>query len=377
MEVYSLLPAHTKDTITQARQRKASDAEILSYIYQARLGNVTPNRSVNLHENPEDISETIDDAKTMQAEYGNQWEILNNSRKGFWNGNDSENIIHAVMSCMEMAKELKKRIIDDNDPLYDSDKYTPIFAMTGPAWSLFWEAEAVLKKRQYQKAERLFTLFTHPDNGNGFTKGGAYFFLGKIHRYYYHDVDRAFRYFMRVHTFPACLVYTSAAYLYAAEILRDKRQHDNALALLAMEIPNIDYSSRAVQRHMIAADICLDRFDYTNAIRHFQAALIYKPELTNTIPGRLKCNRKYSENVWKSVATNVWGMADIDKAIVTGLTNQHETPDDELFSDALLHEWPVMTALPVDIATNRVLNNNIFPQKRKKFSGITTRRGNR
>ncbi len=67
--------------------------------------------------------------------------------------------------------------------------------------------------------------------------------------------------------------------------------------------------------------------------------------------------------IWEAVATQRWSLADANAAIEHALTNRWDTPDDQLYLEALLHDWPAQEEIPLHIATNRVLNNNIFPYR--------------
>lgn len=65
----------------------------------------------------------------------------------------------------------------------------------------------------------------------------------------------------------------------------------------------------------------------------------------------------FSEALWNYCATNLFTAYDKHIAIKRALEdNRKDIPEFELFEEALLHPYQI----PANIATNRVLNNNVF-----------------
>jgi hypothetical protein len=110
-------------------------------------------------------------------------------------------------------------------------------------------------------------------------------------------------------------------------------------------------------------------------VRHWQVALQYDTNNFAIIADILRRTPNVYTGIWAAVATDVWRQADSDALIIAGLTNVSATPDDALFFDALMHDWPSKDEIPLAIATNRVLNNNIFPRTERALpSGFSLRR---
>jgi len=74
---------------------------------------------------------------------------------------------------------------------------------------------------------------------------------------------------------------------------------------------------------------------------------------------------KWCEKYWQDTLTNCWSEEDVINTIGKGFSNPHETPDDDLFFDAVTHKWPAVYEVSKIILTNRTLSNNIFPQERR------------
>ena len=362
----AVLPAlseQDRSELDRARERSAGDGEILSLTYAARLraairGTRPP---------PATTPTTLDEIQRLQAVYGDQWETLTQTPGAVWStAAGGSNMISEVLTGITLCEELKRRIDNPADPLDDLDRYTPVFTLRGAAWSLYWKAEQIYWKESKARAKKVFELFLSQENNSGFTRGGAHFFLGKLYWKYYNDSSRAFKHFMKVHTYSSCLVLTAAAYYHAACILKDNGQYDNALALLAVDVPTLDMSSLGPQRHITAAEIELGRRNFTQAARHVQKAYLIHANCTNVINNILSQYPHVRDTYWDIAATNPWSAIDVEQAIRAGLSNPHSTPDDDLFLEALAHAWPKPEDIPAAIATNRVLNNNVFPYRKRK-----------
>ncbi len=177
----------------------------------------------------------------------------------------------------------------------------------------------------------------------------------------------AFKYYIKVHKYPACLVFTANAYVFAADILNKMGQPDNALALLAVDVPTFAFRQKLLQRHIKSYSICKNKNDITNAVRHLQTAYLADTNIVNTIKVILQTFPKWCEKHFRDSLTNLWCERDVLYTINKGISNPHETPDDDLFFDAVTHKWPDVYEVSKIILTNRTLSNNIFPQERRAF----------
>jgi tetratricopeptide (TPR) repeat protein len=271
--------------------------------------------------------------------------------------------------ALRLLDELKHRAADPNDPLTGLSRYTLLFRLRGAPMNIFRCAEHLFRQRDYPRAQRLFRFLISPANPIGFTIGNSHHFLGHVYYFQRKELDQAFVHFLSVQRYPACLVYTAYAYIHAAAILKKMNMPVHALALLAVDVPCIDYVKAAFTRHMRSAFYRLELQDHTNAVRHLQTALALLPARSNDV---LDCCSLIpgAPAIWDAVATQRWCAADATAAIEAALTNRWDTPDDQLFLDALLHDWPAQEDIPLHIATNRVLNNNIFPRRVRAVRGL-------
>lgn len=78
--------------------------------------------------------------------------------------------------------------------------------------------------------------------------------------------------------------------------------------------------------------------------------------------------RRYGDNLWNYCLTNRFNLNDKHLAVQEALEDEKDFPCEEELYEALTHAWPEMSDLPESIATNRVLNNNIFPQRQTSHS---------
>jgi TolA-binding protein len=271
-------------------------------------------------------------------------------------------------ACDSIAAQqaLLARIADPADPLDDLARYQAALRLPDLPVRVYQQAYALVWQHDYARAQKLFSLLVAPTNPNGFTRGNAIYFLGHLQYFQWHDPLGAFTNLLRVQQFPACLVFTAHAYLHAAAIMADFNMPVHALALLAVDVPCIDFERLAYTRHVRSAWLRTKLHDYTNAVRHLRAALWAQPKQTNQIATQIRLIPNGSF-IWDAVATSFWCNADVMATIAWAVTNRCDTPDDRLFLDALLHEWPAREDIPRQIATNRVLNNNIFPRATRRL----------
>jgi len=278
--------------------------------------------------------------------------------------------VFSASATISLLDALFARIADTAAEAGSLASFTNALALPGVPMQLFQRALTVFwRARDYPRAEAVFRLLAHPCNPDGYTAGAAHYFLGHVSRVFHQDLDQAFVHFLTVPAFPACLVYTADAYLQAASILMHMNMPIHALALLAVDVPCVDFADVAALRHIHSACCRLKLHDATNAVRHLQTALALQPTRSNDV---LDCCSLIpgAPAIWDAVATQRWCAADATAAIEAALTNRWDTPDDQLFLDALLHDWPARDEIPLHIATNRVLNNNIFPRRVRAVRGL-------
>ena len=373
----SNLPPETVDRIHAAQQRKASPDQLLGIVSSATQkatniditrsnstaqisqSNVCPASSATVTGSVDSVTANISDRIAMLRQaYGDQWNILT--------GDGSTSLPRAtslpsLMTAFQQIEELARRIDDPEDRLSGLDRYTNVFTLNGAGMTLFHHVDDLLAEKN-DRDYQLLSLLIRPENNDSFSRGSSYHFLAGI-MLEYGDAAKAFSYEMMIHKFSACLVYIANAYIRAADILERKyAQLDNALALLAVDVPTPEYQEKYVLRHLKMADISYIKRDITNVVRHLQAVCVADTNYIDVVP---RWFREYSgtERLWASLATNPWTRSDADAAIEQGIRSDRSTPNDILFLDALSHDWPAMADVPIAILTNRVLSNNIFPQR--------------
>ena len=270
-------------------------------------------------------------------------------------------------------EEFEKRIADPSDRLEDCEKYKGILAISGVAGRLYWQAERVFWQGDYEKAYTLMNFFLLPENSDGFTKGAAHFFLGRM----LHEIRRldlgftdeersseALAHLLSVHKFPTCLTYTSYAYIMAAELFRERGDYYSALALSMADIPSIDFSMMEWKRHRNAAIYAQIIRDQTNYVKNVQQALRYggdkaEDDLRNS-GVRWQCD----ESLWCYCQDHPLNEQDFNYVLAQAMDKEGSVFREEMY-DAATHKWPKNFEIPLNIATNRVLNNNVFPYRQK------------
>lgn len=271
---------------------------------------------------------------------------------------------------------LLQRLADTNDSLAGIAACAPALRITNAADIVYRRARGLISTYQYRRAENLFTLLLAPENSNGFTKGNAHFWLAWLRASQHRDLDGALQHYLRVHAYPACLVYTDAAYYHAANLYALRRKQDTALALLAIRVPSIDYYKNEMRKATASYESARSAGDLTNQIRQL---LRY-----DYAAQRMAASQQHEAYGWASIvracpAPLVQSMRDYmpahdsfddytSAAIQRALTGPDAGTNDPVLADMLLHEWPsfdwVATHHPL-IITNRPLSNNIFEHKRR------------
>ena len=364
--VLPLLPEDMRATVAAA----TNAAEANALIYKARLASMMGGRSLpnSRASNPATGSATnvVAELQAAKDTFRLQWPAFygsNLARFVF-----STQSVEQVSRDMALLDELGRRIADKADPLDGLCRYECLFDLHGAAMVVYGKAMALYWHGGARRAEKLFRFLATPTNPNGFTVGSSRYFLGRISRDSLGDTNAAIASFLAVQEQPACLVYTAYAYIEAAEQFVKLRQPDAALGLLAVDVPCIESANLRAARHLMAADMAMDRRDYTNTMRHLQAALLASPAREKDAAVRIARLSFDSAPLWQAVATNLWSGREWLDAIHAGLAVATNTPAPRLYADALLHDWPRIEDIPLGVATNRILNNNIFPQRRRDIA---------
>ena len=144
----------------------------------------------------------------------------------------------------------------------------------------------------------------------------------------------------------------------AAEILDEMNCPSQALALCMVDVPSIDYAYIKVRRHENAAQYCLTLGNCEDCFRHLQEAIKYSDrDKAESIKAYCK-HMGLSPDICKSSATNSFSLVYKQKIIEKAITEACPIDIDLLLS-ALTHSWPTLEDIPLYMANNRNLNNNI------------------
>jgi len=305
-----------------------------------------------------DYQKKIDEIKNTFAA---QWDILTKEAD-----NVAASIKNSKKNQFLLLDELMQRIKNKNDPFDDLEKYKSVTLDSASAHLIYNTAYDMYYRKHELRAGNLFLFLISDKNPNRFTIGNSYYWLAVILNDDLKDEKTAFKYYMMVHKYPACLVFTANSYIKAADILINMFQIENPLALLAIDVPTYNYKKIKCLRHLISANLCFNKSDYTNAVRHLQVVYFTNTNEMQRVQRSLKrCPN--NKALWNTLLTNRWNENFMIKTIQNGISSPEETPDDDLFFDAITHDWPTVENVSDVILKNRTLSNNIFPQKRKKI----------
>ncbi|MBP5627558.1 hypothetical protein J6X96_05270 [bacterium] len=279
-----------------------------------------------------------------------------------------ETSLKTLIDALDKIDELKTRLNDKNDLLSNIDKYSDLFKIPGVAGQLYWIAEKLFWRGEYDKCFNVLHFFLLRDNKDGFTIGAAHFYLGRMLKQLpnrmFKNISReealneALSHMLIVHKYPTCLTYISYSYLMAAEILDEMNCPSQALALCMVDVPSIDYAYIKVRRHENAAQYCLTLGNSEDCFRHLQEAIKYSDRAkAESIKAYCK-HMGLSPDICKSSATNFFSL--VDKQIIIEKAITEACPIDiDLLLSALTHSWPAFEDIPLYMANNRNLNNNI------------------
>ena len=268
-----------------------------------------------------------------------------------------------MVNAADQLAELKARIEDSEDFLIDIDNYKRLLLIPTYSGQIYNWVEKLFFKGQIRKAETCFNFFLLDENSDDFTRGASTFFIARaayrspadltdLQSAYYFALPR----FLETQRYATCLTYISYAYIWAADIYARLGYYKQALALAMIDVPSVDLSIMKKMRHKKAYLWAQYLGDKTNSVKHIQEWACYDPTFK-----RQPFASWDEEDLWNYCATNRFNAYDKHLAIVQALQgNDSNIPEFELLTEALLHSWPNVDELPENIATNRVLNNNIF-----------------
>ncbi|RLD46725.1 MAG: hypothetical protein DRI94_14520, partial [Bacteroidetes bacterium] len=322
-----------------------------------------------------DYQKKIDEFKKT---FATQWNILTKNEYEYTVSINDNIKKYSRFDRLELLDKLMKRIKDKNDPLDNLDKYESAIYGGGDAHLVYDAAYAMIKKGNVKRSFKLFNFLINEKNPSGFTVGGSYYFRGVILEDFYHDTDAAFDAYLKVHAYPACLVFTDDSYIRAAKICRFRRHRDTALALYSIRIPQIDYYKNEIRKIFASIDIARESKDLANRVRQVMRA----DEIARAKPKYEKIAENLYQELCATTDTNT--IAKISsylaknepfdsytmKTIIKALTGPDAATNNPALEDMLLHDWPLMenvAEMHPEILTNRVLSNNIFKQKRRNI----------
>ncbi len=374
-DIISIVPDKTFRELEEAQARNATPTELLAIVYGKRILGKDLNNFLIDYSNPNlatnipgegNLAAMLDELLNIIRIYDEQWALFYDSENP---GNTNIISLGEMINSIMLLDELKKRINDESDSLDNLQKYTEIFKMPGAAFVVFKKGRKYVSRMKYERGEKLLRFLLLPNNKDGFTYGGALHFLAKVQLNFYKDTTNAYRNFLKVHNTPACLVFIAHSYINIAKILDNWNLKDQALAVLAVDVPNIDFEDLKAFRHLIAADICLNQCEFREALRHLQVGYLLFPEKhAHVREAQLKRCPDGGTQLWAKVSSNPWNENDEWNTILKSTKNSERVPEFNLFLDAVLHDWPAMDEIPMNVATNRLLNNNIFEQKRRTIT---------
>jgi tetratricopeptide (TPR) repeat protein len=271
---------------------------------------------------------------------------------------------------------LQQRLADPADAYEGITSCAAALGLPGVPREVYERADGLFWRGDYGRATQLFTLLVSTNNPDGFVLGNSHYWLGFLLYHHSGQSVRGLVHLLAAHRYPACLVYIDAAGREAAEIYYARGRMDAARAILAQQIPSIDYWQNEHKRAARGFDIARATRDQTNLVRNLlrmQNAAAY-----------VACAGEDAEARRGWVAD--WLVPDHFDAIAAYLTAVEPWPvyqaeiisralagpeqgsRDAALTDLLLHDWPsledVAMAAPV-VLTNRPLSNNVFPQRRR------------
>lgn len=342
-----------------------SDSSIASLYYSLRIEQEGKNK--------EKLSKI---KKGIPAEYFLPYESLSESISYMWGDGYRQRglpglSLGATIKALNRIDEFSRRLEDKTDYFSNIMDYKDLLRIPGFPGRLYWKAERLCFTEQYDKAINVMSFFFLEDNPDLFVRGAACYFLGRMYqitnyRKYNSEEAKAnigniISYYLKVPMFPTCLTYISYSYLHASEMAGRLRDYKTALALIMIKVPTVDRSWVDFRRFSKGYNYAYIIRDYTNCFRFMQGILRVRPDyFTTNWYNCIPMAEQKKKELWYYLATNDFTEIDIHNAIVEALTNANEAIDYELLYDALTIDWPKDNELPLEISTNRVLNNKYF-----------------
>ena len=281
-----------------------------------------------------------------------------------------------TIEAIEIIDKFKRRIYDTSDQIYDCNKYRGILLLQGVPGNLYWKVENLFWRAEYEKAYRLFHFFLCIENQDEFVKGASCFYIGRMlyelrnDQLEYGVTSRkmdALKYLLAVPSFQTCFTYISYAYIMASEILYNFKCFDSATLLCMVDVPSVDYSSVKLRKHRNASNYSLAANSFTNYVKNIQECLRFCDDENAQKVRRFNMKKEIPQQLWDYCLKNP--INDLDKAetLQKSLKEIEMLEDEDIakqFYLAAVKQWPRNYDLPQNIATNRILNNNIFTSKK-------------
>jgi hypothetical protein len=285
----------------------------------------------------------------------------------------------SIMSLCQAAARydvLMHRLNATNDDCAGIEAQAAALAVPDAARQVYDRAYRYIWKDDFTRAENLFRLLIQSENADGFTRGNSHYWLGFIARRIHGNPAAALPHYLQVHTYPACLVFIDAAVMEAAEIYQERGCYDTALALLAQQIPSIDFWKNEHLKAARSFHIAQDRRDATNVVRQLLRMAASTQHLAY-VAADLEARRSWLAEwlpaaQFDAIAAHIEALepfpiyqAEIISRALAGPEQGSKDPD---LTDMLLHEWPSLDTVALEtpiVMTNRPLSNNVFPQQRR------------
>lgn len=276
--------------------------------------------------------------------------------------------VEKMIGALNKIEELKERLKDDSDPLYDMNEYRDLHLLPGMSGQLYQLAEKIFWRGRRKKAYRCMNYFLLPENNDEFSIGAAHYYLGNLLAHSWHELGyrasdkmelEALRHYIKTPQYKTCLTYIAYSYFKAADMASRFKDYRTSYALASMDVPCVDYDYATGQRHYNAALASYELKKFTNCVLHIQEVQRYYPKLE--VEWLIKRIPYYDkESLWNWCFTNKLSEVDRYHAVVDALTNETVCVElDELY-EVLTIEWPKSADLPESVRTNRVLNNKFF-----------------
>lgn len=267
---------------------------------------------------------------------------------------------------------IMKRLNDDSDALADLPKFKNVLKHAELSNKIYWKAERIFFKADYARAKEIFEFLILTENTDSFSKGASYFYLGRmiaesgLYRLWSgneRDIRlNALWQLLQVHKYKTCLTYISFAYADAAMLYQTEGFLKQAHALTMVDVPTMDKRPAECARHRVGADLAFALKDYTNCIRHLQQ---FEKNSYDGIPDYMNYYvrvilRKSGSNLWSYCMSNPFDDFHKYEIFSTTLQDTNSCPFESEYVTAMAHSWLKREEVPENIATNRMLNNNVF-----------------